>query len=83
MLADLSVAVRVRSGKVGDAGIGVELVLSLFPDRETLSAKLTVGWYSECLAALCAQELKSLSDQPRRTALTTALKSQEWGNLRG
>lgn len=56
MLADLPVAVRVGSGKVGDAGIGVELVLSLFPVRGTLPAKLTVGWYLELLAAVCAQE---------------------------
>ena len=56
MLADLPVAVRVGSGKVGDGGIGVELVLSFFPVRETLPAKPTVGWYSEWLAAVCAQE---------------------------
>ena len=54
MLADLPVADWVESGNIGDAGIGVELDLSLFPVRETLPAKLTVGWYSECLAAVCA-----------------------------
>jgi len=73
LLADLPVADRVESGNIGDAGIGVELDLSLFPVRETLPAKLAVGRYSEWLVVVCAQEPEILSDRLRRTTLTKAL----------
>jgi hypothetical protein len=42
-LADLSIAVGVESGKVGGAGVGVELVLDLLPVCEVLANQALLG----------------------------------------